>query len=361
MTNAIRKTAGVLGVALMATQIIGATETPAVGFQGSSAAFEQAMPATPAQKEAVALLKQISLHAATAGRHAGTLESYARIGSQHHYQTHAAELNRLKDAVNTMGSDFRRLQELRQSALPWQQRVADRMEPMLIGMAGSTTEAFERLNQDRRMMPSQEYRDAIENVYTYAGQVNNLLSVNLDYAQAREKLNRLDVTPAETAARVLPAQEGARSDVASKSLEQRVKSELLKLPYYGVFDYLAFQVTGDRVTLSGQVSGPVLKADAERIVRRVEGVGAVDSKIEVLPLSPNDNSIRLAAYRAIYGHSTLSRYGMNPHPPIRIIVNNGNLVLMGVVGSDMDRTIAGMQAGSVSGAFSVTNHLQVGI
>jgi hyperosmotically inducible protein len=260
-----------------------------------------------------------------------------------------------------MGTDFRRLQELRQSALPWQQRVADRMEPMLIGLAGSTTEAFDRLNQDRRTMPSPEYRDAIENVYSYAGQVNNLLSANLNYAQAREKLNRLDVTPAETAARVVPGQETARSTVASKSLEQRIKSELLKLPYYGVFDYLAFQVTGDHVTLTGHVSGPVLKTDAERAVGSVEGVGAVISNIEVLPLSPNDNRIRAAAYRAIYGHSTLSRYGMNPHPPIRIIVNNGNLVLMGVVGSDMDRTIAGMQAGSVAGAFLVTNHLQVGI
>jgi hyperosmotically inducible protein len=185
--------------------------------------------------------------------------------------------------------------------------------------------------------------------------------VNLDYAQAREKLNRLDASVMEPVAKVSTAPEATRvSSKAAKSLEQRVTSELLKLPYYGVFDYLAFQIDGDQVTLSGHVNWPTLKTDAERAVRGVEGVAAVSSTIEVLPLSPNDDRIRIAAYRAIYGHSTLARYRLNPHAPIRIIVKNGNLTLMGVVGSDMDRTIAHMQANSVPGAFSVTNNLQVG-
>ncbi len=134
----------------------------------------------------------------------------------------------------------------------------------------------------------------------------------------------------------------------------------MKLPYYGVFDYLAFQVDGDRLALSGHVNWPTLKTDAERAVRGVEGVAAVHSNIEVLPLSPHDERIRMAAYRAIYGHPTLARYRLNPHPPIRIIVKNGNLTLMGVVGSEMDRTIAHLRANGVPGAFSVTNNLQVG-
>ena len=150
------------------------------------------------------------------------------------------------------------------------------------------------------------------------------------------------------------------STKSAKSLAQRVRSELLRLPYYGAFDFLTFQVDGDLVRLSGHVSGPTLKADAEHAARSVEGVGGVTSDIKVLPVSPNDDRIRLATYRAIYGNSTLVRYRLNPHPPIRIIVENGHVTLKGVVGSDMDRTVAHMQANRVPGVFSVTNHLQVG-
>jgi hyperosmotically inducible protein len=260
-----------------------------------------------------------------------------------------------------MGADFRRLQELRSSALPWQQVLIDRMEPVLTGLAGHATEAIERLNEDRRRLTSQDYRDAIGNMYNHAAEARNLVSVHLEYAQAREKLNRLDVSALQPVANLAPAQRtDAVSPKAAKSLEQRVRSELLKLPYYGVFDHLGFQVNVDQVTLAGEVSWPALKTDAERVVRSIEGVEGVTSNIKVLPLSPNDDRIRMATYWAIYGNSTLARYRLNPHAPIRIIVENGNVTLKGVVASEMDRTIAYMQASRVPGAFSVTNHLLVG-
>ena len=362
MKNTVRRTIGFLGVALMATQLFGAPTTPVVPFfRGSSGAFEQAVPVTAAQKDVERLFKQISANAAITSRHAEALESFTRGTPMLQFETHTAELTRTKEAINTMGLDFQRLQELRPNALPWQQLVIDRMEPVLVGLAGHATEAIERLNQDRRGLLSQEYRNAVGNLYTYAGQARNLIAVNLDYAQAREKLNRLDASPMDQGAKMAAAPEATGvSSKAPKSLEQRVRSELLKLPYYGVFDHLVFQIDGEQVTLSGHVNRPTLKTDAERAVRGVEGVTTLSNKIEVLQLSPNDDRIRVAAYRAIYGHSTLARYRLNPHPPIRIIVKNGNLTLMGVVGSDMDRVIAHMQANSVPGAFSVTNNLQVG-
>ena len=361
MTNTVRRTIGFLGLTLMATQLIGAPVAAAVPFRDSSSSFEQAMPVTPAQKEAERLLKQISSNAAVASKHADKLDSFTRVGSRLSYETHAAELTAAKEAINAMGSDFRQLQELRPSALPWQQSLIDRMEPVLVGLASHATEAIERLNQDRRGLPSEEYKDAVGNLYAYAGQARNLVAVNLDYAQAREKLNRLDASAMEPVAKVSSVREAnSVTSKASNSREDRVRSELLKLPYYGVFDYLAFQVDGDQVTLSGHVNWPTLKTDAERAARGVEGVTTVNSNIEVLPLSSFDDRIRIDAYRAIYGQPTLARYRLNPHPPIRIIVKNGNLTLMGVVGSNMDRTIAHMQANSVPGVFSVTNNLQVG-
>src|SRR5438093_1997211 len=146
---------------------------------------------------------------------------------------------------------------------------------------------------------------------------------------------------------------------ARQRLERLVRHELVMLPYYSVFDNLAFKVEGDRVELSGQVSRPTLKSDAERVVKNIEGVQNVTNDIEVLPLSPNDDRIRLAVYRAIYGNTALQQYGLRSVPPIHIIVKNGNLTLEGVVANEMDKNIANIQARSVPGIFSVTNNLRV--
>jgi len=146
---------------------------------------------------------------------------------------------------------------------------------------------------------------------------------------------------------------------ARERLEREVRHELVMLPYYSVFDNLAFKVDGNRVELLGQVSRPTLKADAERVVKRIEGVESVNNNIEVLPTSPNDDRIRRAVYRAIYGNSALQLYSVRSVPPIHIIVKNGRVTLEGVVAKEMDKNIANIQANSVSGVFSVTNNLRV--
>jgi hyperosmotically inducible protein len=132
------------------------------------------------------------------------------------------------------------------------------------------------------------------------------------------------------------------------------------LPYYGVFDNLSYKVDPDgTVTLLGQVARPTLKSDAENVVKHIEGVEKVVNNIEVLPTSINDDRIRRAAYRAIYGNEVLSEYQLRAVPPIHIIVRNGNITLEGVVARQMEKQIAGMQANGVPGAFSVTNNLVV--
>lgn len=146
---------------------------------------------------------------------------------------------------------------------------------------------------------------------------------------------------------------------ARERLIKEVRHELVMLPYYGVFDNLAYQVNGYNVELSGQVTRPTLKTDAERAVQQIEGVEKVVNNIEVLPLSPNDDRIRLAVYRSIYGHTTLNRYALQAVPPIHILVKNGNLTLEGVVANEADRNVANIQARSVSGVFQVTNNLKV--
>ncbi len=153
---------------------------------------------------------------------------------------------------------------------------------------------------------------------------------------------------------------GALNQKSLDRIYKEVRHELVMLPYYGVFDNLSYKVDPDgTVTLIGQVSRPTLKSDAENVVKRIEGVERVVNNIEVLPTSMNDDRIRRAVYRAIYGNSVLSQYQLRAVPPIHIIVKNGHVTLEGVVARAMDKQIAGVQANSVAGAFSVTNNLVV--
>ncbi len=142
-------------------------------------------------------------------------------------------------------------------------------------------------------------------------------------------------------------------------VENKVRHELVMLPYLNVFDDVSFRVDGGTVTLFGEVTWPVLKQDAENVVKKVEGVSRVVNQIEVLPLSSFDNDIRLRTVRAIYGYTPLQRYGMGTQPSIHIIVKNGNVTLTGIVNSDTDKQMAFMRANGVPGVFAVNNQLQI--
>jgi hyperosmotically inducible periplasmic protein len=166
-----------------------------------------------------------------------------------------------------------------------------------------------------------------------------------------------------------------------------VQKKLGGLTNYGVFDWLTFGVHGKTVVLKGYASRPILKSDAGNALKGIPGIDSVDNQIQVLPLSPNDDRIRAAVYNRIYTQPALRRYnanqgslaralgpggrsvalmagGITNDPPIgyhaiHIIVNNGNVILYGIVSSQMDASIAGIQANSAPGAFSVDNDLIV--
>lgn len=146
---------------------------------------------------------------------------------------------------------------------------------------------------------------------------------------------------------------------ANQNLVREVRHQLLLLPYYSVFDNLAFKVDGDHVTLEGQVSNPTLKHDAEGVVKSIEGVSGVTNNIEALPTSPMDDQLRRALYRAIYGDPTLSKYGWSAMPSIHIIVKNGHVSLEGVVDNETDKNLAGLRANGVPNVFEVKNNLVV--
>jgi hyperosmotically inducible protein len=149
------------------------------------------------------------------------------------------------------------------------------------------------------------------------------------------------------------------SQQAVERIQREVRHEILMLPYFDVFDNITFKVEGYDVTLAGQVVRLTLKTDAERVVKGIEGVEKVDNQIEVLPVSPNDDRLRIRTFRAIYGYSALQRYALPVIKPIRIIVKNGHITLEGVVDSEADKNLVNMRARGVPGSFSVINNLTV--
>jgi hyperosmotically inducible periplasmic protein len=157
----------------------------------------------------------------------------------------------------------------------------------------------------------------------------------------------------------LPRSENQNEPKPQQALMKEVRHVLVMLPYYSVFDNLAYRVDGDRVILEGQVVRPSIKSDAEAAVKSVSGVSSVVNNIEVLPPSPMDDQLRRALYRAIYGEPALSRYGFSAVASIHIIVKNGNVTLEGVVDSDADKNLANLRANGVPNVFSVKNNLQV--
>ncbi len=165
-----------------------------------------------------------------------------------------------------------------------------------------------------------------------------------------------------TLATVCVAQNDQRGQPTPKSEERitrEVRHELLMLPYFGVFDNIAYKVDDGTVTLLGQVVRPSLKSDAENAVKHIEGVDKVDNQIEVLPPSSQDDRLRLELFRAIYQYPALQKYELGVQKPIRIIVKSGRVWLEGVVDSDSDKNLAGLRANTVPGIFSVTNNLKV--
>jgi len=143
------------------------------------------------------------------------------------------------------------------------------------------------------------------------------------------------------------------------SVERQVYKQIIKLPYYGVFDNIAFRVNGDTVTLYGKVLQPTTRKSAERVVEKIEGVENVVNNIEVLPLSNFDNSIRIRTLRTLQNGGSLYRYFLGASPSVKIIVDRGNVTLEGFIANRGDYNLANILARSVPGVFSVKNNLIV--
>lgn len=149
----------------------------------------------------------------------------------------------------------------------------------------------------------------------------------------------------------------AQTDGKALTIEEKAYHALVTLPYYTVFDIFKIEVQGSTVILSGEVTRPLLKTDAEKTVKRVSGVQDVKNEIEVLPISPNDDRIRMGVYQAIYYHPEFNRYALRAFPPIHILVKNGDVKLEGTVANEGDKNLVGIRAKGVAGVFTVTNNL----
>lgn len=149
------------------------------------------------------------------------------------------------------------------------------------------------------------------------------------------------------------------SPKAQARITREVRHQLLMLADFSVFDNIAFKLNGYDIVLLGQVTRPTLKMDAERVVKKIEGVERVENRIQVLPVSGNDDRLRRDLFNAIYRYGPLQHYGVGSNRPIHIIVDRGHVTLEGVVDRQSDKNLAGMRANGVFGVFSVQNNIVV--
>jgi hyperosmotically inducible periplasmic protein len=150
-------------------------------------------------------------------------------------------------------------------------------------------------------------------------------------------------------------------ETTDQQLADRIGKQLAydRVGYGNAFNAITVSVDNGVATLGGHALGPVAKESALNLAKRTPGVQNVVDKIQVDPLSPMDNETRIAVARRVYGYPSLNKYAINPANPIRITVINGHVILSGVVDNQADKDVAGIQANTVPGVFSVTNNLQV--
>jgi hyperosmotically inducible periplasmic protein len=192
-----------------------------------------------------------------------------------------------------------------------------------------------------------------DGIVTLTGSVN-LYQDKLDAAKKVKKISSVNGVRNQIAV--------AGENIPDAQLQQKLAKKLAydRVGYYdNAFNYLALSVKDGVVTVSGDTYNDVARDSALAIVQRMPGVKDVVSEVKVLPVSNFDDSIRIRTARAIYRDTVLGRYAIDPVNPIRIVVENGHVTLYGTVQSNMDKTVAGLRANSVPGAFSVDNRLVV--
>ncbi|HEY8563837.1 MAG TPA: BON domain-containing protein [Pyrinomonadaceae bacterium] len=153
----------------------------------------------------------------------------------------------------------------------------------------------------------------------------------------------------------------AKAQTPQTEIEQKVFKRIIGLPYYGLFDHISYKVDGRTVTLYGKTASLGTRKNAERAVKRIDGVERVINNIDELPPSSFDDQIRRQLVREFSSRGgSLYRYLLGPNPSIRIIVENGRVSLEGYVSNRGDSNLANILANGVSGVFSVRNNLIVG-
>lgn len=187
-------------------------------------------------------------------------------------------------------------------------------------------------------------------VATLAGTVDSL-GVKMDAEHAARKVD--DVTSVVDNVNV------HAEDVTTRQIGEQARKVILTYYAFGIFDYITLEVQGDRLIVNGEVTMGYKKQDIGNFLAHVKGVAELDNNLEVLPGTEFDDSLRLAIARAIYNDPIFINYGNQAHPPIHIIVKNGDVTLEGVVANQLDRAKAETDARLAATYFKFTNNLRI--
>jgi osmotically-inducible protein OsmY len=234
--------------------------------------------------------------------------------------------------------------------------------PLLLGtaaLADTTSAAYDGAIQAKvaaQLQKKSEFkkiRDSVEDgIVTLTGTTDSLKHKLDAEKRARKQEHVAGVRDLVEVAGPAVSDAALRDQLAKKLAYDRVG-----YGYSNMFNLLTVKVENGVATIGGEVRAPWDKESALAEATNTKGVKGVVDRISVAPTSIYDDELRIRIARAIYRDPVLSRYALDPQAPIRIVVNGGHVGLYGVVNSELDRTVAGMRANQVFGAFSVENHL----
>lgn len=239
------------------------------------------------------------------------------------------------------------------SVLPHLAQAADQPS----GQSANNAQNDSKLQTEvQKKLKGSRFKDVHVSVQNGIATLSGPVKIYDDKQQAEKKASKVKGVTS-----VVNDIEVAAGETSDQQLQDKLRKQLAydRVGYGNAFNAIDVSVQNGVATMSGHALGPVAKSSALSLASHTPGITNVVDHIQVDPVSPFDNETRVRVARAVYGYPSLNKYAIDPANPIRITVVNGHVILSGVVLSQADKDVAGIQANTVPGVFSVTNNLQV--
>ena len=147
------------------------------------------------------LLREAQTYAIQAERDATELESFTH--SKLSWQTHAQQLDRIRENVNKLGKLHQQVTDMQEDGSPWQQEAIQQIDPVLREMADVLTTTIQHLSDNRAHIQFPQYQEYARANAELSSKMAHMISDYVAYDKAKSRAEALEKKlemskPAET-------------------------------------------------------------------------------------------------------------------------------------------------------------------